>query len=181
MKYTINLLPQPEQTVVDKIVYFAFHYLRYILVITQFVVICVFFYRFRVDQEIVDLKDGLQQKRDIISATSTLLDEVEVVDRKITIAKGALSQQDSVNEMLTYFLSRIPQSFLINDVTIVSGTVRFSGQTQDIDSIQVFYDTLKAEKRFQNVVFESVNRTVDSYSFSFQLQNFTISDQENET
>jgi hypothetical protein len=181
MKYTINLLPQPEQTLIDKIVYFAFHYLRYILVITQFVVICVFFFRFKVDQEIVDLKDAISQKREIINATSTLLEEVEVVDGKLNVTGEILEEQDKVNSMLQYFIDSIPANFRVTRVTVLPDSIDFRGESRDIDTIQVFYDTLNNEQRFEEVVFEDVTRTVDSYSFSFRLINFKSESDPNET
>ena len=63
MKYQINLLQEKEKDISGKIIYFALHYLRYILVVTQIVVIAVFFYRFKIDQEVIDLRDELKQNR----------------------------------------------------------------------------------------------------------------------
>ncbi|PJB87766.1 hypothetical protein CO083_05355, partial [Candidatus Roizmanbacteria bacterium CG_4_9_14_0_8_um_filter_34_12] len=64
MKYKINLLLPKEKNWLDKVIYFGLNYLRYILVITQTVIIMVFFYRFKIDQEIVDLKDAVKQKQE---------------------------------------------------------------------------------------------------------------------
>ncbi len=57
MKYKINLLLKKEEGILDKIYIFLVNYLRYIIVITQFVVIGVFFYRLQVDQRVIDLKE----------------------------------------------------------------------------------------------------------------------------
>jgi len=82
MKYQINLLPKKEKDFVDRGIYFALHYLRYVLVLTQIVVIAVFFYRFQIDQEIIDLKDELTQKQEIVAVSAPLLSEAQVVDVK---------------------------------------------------------------------------------------------------
>ena len=73
MKYQINLLQEKEKDISGKIIYFALHYLRYILVVTQIVVIAVFFYRFKIDQEVIDLRDELKQKQEIVQVSSPLL------------------------------------------------------------------------------------------------------------
>ena len=65
MKYKINLITRRKEKVVDKVIYFVMNYLRYILVITQIIVIGVFFYRFKIDQEMVDLQEAVQQKKEI--------------------------------------------------------------------------------------------------------------------
>ncbi|MDO8741626.1 MAG: hypothetical protein Q7J11_00595, partial [Candidatus Roizmanbacteria bacterium] len=61
MKYKINLLEKKETSLLDKLTFFGLNYLRYIIVITQLVVIGVFFYRFQIDQSIIDLKEGVNQ------------------------------------------------------------------------------------------------------------------------
>ena len=91
MKYLINLFPSPEKSRTDKFIYFAFHYLRYILVITQFVAICVFFFRFKVDQDIVDLQEKADQKQSIIVATKDLLSRMQEVDAKKRIQNSTIS------------------------------------------------------------------------------------------
>jgi hypothetical protein len=181
MRYTINLFPQPERTVIDEVVYFAFHYLRYVLVITQFVVICVFFYRFKVDQEIVDLKDSLHNKREIIDSTATLLNEVRIVDGKINVANDLVIEQERTNIMVEYFFSKVPQEFELSGITIMPDSVSFTGETKDIDAIQIFYDSLNSDGRFEEVQFDEVTRALNSYSFSFQLSNYILSNKNNET
>ena len=94
MRYTINLFSPKDKSLEDKVLYFAFNYLRCILVITQLVVIYVFFYHFTVDQQIVDLKDTLNQKQEIVSVVAPLLKQAERVDSRIknarALAKGGI-------------------------------------------------------------------------------------------
>lgn len=174
MKYTINLLPKPEETIVDKVVYFSFHYLRYILVITQFVVICVFFYRFRVDQEIVDLKDGLTQKKEIINATTQLLNEVRIIDTKLNVAASILNEQDTLSGLFSYFITTLPSDFQINKITMRDDSISFEGYTQNVESIKQFEENVKAEGRFQEVKPESVERTRDGFTFTYSLNNYQV-------
>lgn len=82
MKYRINLLPQKETPLTEKIVYFALNYLRYIIVITQLVVIAVFFYRFQIDQKIIDLKESVDQKKEILQIVLPLLNQASNIDKK---------------------------------------------------------------------------------------------------
>ena len=64
MKYKINLLSKRlnKQSFLKKLNYFTYNYLRYILVITQLVVMSVLFFRFSIDQRIIDLKDEIYQQ-----------------------------------------------------------------------------------------------------------------------
>ncbi|MFZ2026464.1 MAG: hypothetical protein WAV30_04220, partial [Microgenomates group bacterium] len=101
MKYKINLLPEKEKDLLDKSIYFVLHYLRYVLVITQIVVISVFFYRFKIDQEIIDLKDELQQKQEIVAVSEPLLKEAEIVDIKTKQTREILVDQARFAESFT--------------------------------------------------------------------------------
>lgn len=175
MRYLINLFPAKEQSTIDKIIYFAFHYLRYILVITQFVVICVFFYRFKVDQEIVDLKDALNQKQQIVNATQLLIDEVKVVSKKVGEINTVFAQQDISQDLLSYFFDRFPANLRLTRVRLVDGSLDVDGVTDDPNSVRIFYDSLKSENRFKNINLKNVRKTEDGYAFSLELLNYQAS------
>lgn len=173
MKYYINLFPEKEKDAVDKIMYFAFHYLRYILVITQFVVICVFFFRFKVDQEIVDLKDGLQQKRQIIESTKSLLDEVAFLEVKTKSIGGIMKKQENFNSMYNYFVSSLPTDLVVTSLNFEPGLISCEGYSVNPATIQKFKDQLVAEKRFKTVNLESVRKSSTGFSFTLKLEQFT--------
>ncbi|MFS8159061.1 MAG: hypothetical protein ACMG6E_02395, partial [Candidatus Roizmanbacteria bacterium] len=78
----INLIPHKEKKFAEKVVYFLLHYLRYILVITQIVVILVFFLRFKIDQNVIDLEESYNQKQEILKLASPILDEAQAVSLK---------------------------------------------------------------------------------------------------
>jgi len=93
MRYYINLLPVDELSIGDHIVYFSFHYLRYVLVITQLVVACVFFYRFKVDQDIIDLRESVSQKKQIAIAMAPILQDISENGRKTNAISNMLKKQ----------------------------------------------------------------------------------------
>ena len=93
----------------DKVFYFALNYLRYIIVITQLVVIAVFFYRFQIDQKIIDLKEAVDQKKEIVNIVLPLLKEAERIDKKTTEIDKIINNQNSFSSMISY-LSVEPRS-----------------------------------------------------------------------
>lgn len=175
MRYLINLFPAKEQNTVDKIIYFGFHYLRYILVITQFVVICVFFYRFKVDQDIVDLKDGLQQKQQIVNATQKLLDEVKVVSTKVGNVKTVFAKQETSSTLYSYFFDRLPNTLTLKRFRLSGTSIEVEGVTDDANSVRIFYDSLKSENRFKEIELRNVRKEENGYTFSLRLQDFKAS------
>lgn len=173
MRYNINLFPPPEQTLLDRLIFFSFHYLRYILVITQLVVLSVFTYRFAVDQDIVDLKDSLKQKQEIITVSSPLLQQVVSTDKKTTIIKSLIKDQSSFSQMLAYYLERFPQDITAQKLSVAPNEIDLQGTAKQISTLQNFYNRLKKENRFKQIELKNVQRTEDGYSFLFNLKNFT--------
>lgn len=172
MKYYINLFPEKEKDAVDKIMYFAFHYLRYILVITQFIVICVFFFRFKVDQEIVDLKDGLQQKQQIIESTKSLLDEVAFLETKTQSLGSLMKKQENFNSMYNYFITSLPSDLVITSLNFTPSGISCDGYSINPATIQKFKEQLLNEKRFKTVNLESVRKSTTGFSFTLKLEEF---------
>ncbi len=173
MKYQINLFPPKELNFVDKAVYFSFNYLRYILVITQLVVISVFFYRFKIDQEIVDLKDSLQQKEEIVNVSNSLLRDVKAIDIKSRNITTVITQQDNFKAMTDYFLSGFPSAFFLTKLEIFNNGIRFDGTTTNIAVVRAYYLHLKAEKKFKTITLDNLRKSETSgYQFSFNLSNF---------
>lgn len=172
MKYLINLLPEKDKDATDKIIYFAFHYLRYILVITQFVAICVFFFRFKVDQQIVDQKDALIQKRAIVDATQLMLDEVKVLDTKINNIKVVLTRQDKTKAMYSYVFDALPSEIQISKMYMKDMIVDIEGLSTNIDVVKNLYERMDREKRFQSVKLTSVDKREEGYIFRLTLTKY---------
>ena len=174
MKYLINLFPTPEKTTADKIVYFAFHYLRYILVITQFVAICVFFFRFKVDQDIVDLKDKLNQKESIIVATKDLLDRVQQVDTKMKHVTILLDTQEEFSSEYNYIYTKLPPELRISQMSLSREGIVLQGVSQNIDPVKQLYDNLQKEKRFKTIDLSNIEKKDDGFIFNLSLSGFTL-------
>ncbi len=172
MKYKINLFPTPKQTFLDRIIYFSFNYLRYILVITQLVVVGVFTFRFTVDQEIVDLKDKLKQKQDIVQVSSPLIKEGVIIDNKIKNVKDLLTKQKKFNDMLAYYLSVFPEEVVATSITIDDDQIILQGNTSDPTILQSYYNRLKKDQKFKDVQLRNLQKSDTGFTFSLSLKMY---------
>lgn len=172
MKYRINLLPTKELTALDRVIFFSFNYLRYILVITQLVVICVFLFRFNVDQEIVDAKDTLQQKLEIIKVSKPLLDEGERLYKRSDNITQILSDQNSQVTMLNYVLQIFPTDLYLTDLEINKNSALLKGVTTNVDAIKEFNQRIQSDKKFGDAELLFITKAPDGFEFSFRLNNF---------
>ncbi|PIZ63579.1 hypothetical protein COY16_01530 [Candidatus Roizmanbacteria bacterium CG_4_10_14_0_2_um_filter_39_13] len=174
MKYLINLFPAPEKNRTDKIIYFAFHYLRYILVITQFVAICVFFFRFKVDQDIVDLQEKADQKQSIIVATKDLLSRVQEVDAKMKQVTILLDKQESFQSEYNYISNKLPQEIRLSSFQLSGDGVVLQGVSELIDPVKTLYDDLQTEKRFKKIDLSNIEKSEEGFIFNMNLSEFTL-------
>lgn len=172
MRYNINLLPKKKEDIVDKALFFSLHYLRYILVITQFFVVCVFFFRFRVDQEIVDLKDELSKQKTTIERAVPILQEANRLDFRLTEIKTIFSLQEQSKGSLDYFISRLPQSVTVSSLTLRGASLDVAGFSSDAQEIERFYDTIENEAQFKTIELSNIRKADDVFSFSMELQNY---------
>lgn len=172
MKNKINLLLPKEQDLSDKILYFSLHYLRYILVITQIVVIGVFFYRFQIDQQIIDLKDELVQKQEIVAVSQPLVDEARSIDRKIKSSREILQRQEDIKGMTNYLFSLFPKGLHLTDMKIGINMIDFRGISDSPVILQLFLNRLRKDSRFNSIELKNINKTTNGFSFSFTLADY---------
>ena len=165
----INLFPVSERTFSEKVLYFSLHYLRYIIVLTQITVIAVFFFRFKVDQEIIDLKEKVTQKQEIFKITKPLLTEAKNVEKKLSNIKTLIDQQAVFNANLGFVFSSIPEGMTLNEVGIDNKQVYMKGEAISVLQIKHVYDIFNEDKRFKEAAISALEKDKLTGIFSFVL------------
>ncbi|MBI3620023.1 hypothetical protein HY214_02665 [Candidatus Roizmanbacteria bacterium] len=167
MKYHINLLTLKKPNALDRTVFFAMNYLRYILVITQIVVIMVFLYKLKVDQEIIDLQDAVNQKKEIVEIAQPLVSQAKEVDFKLTQIKAVITTQDKILKSLSYLLATFPKDFFLDTLTQENGDILMKGHTTNAPLINVYLNKVQKEKKFISATLDSIQRVDTGYQFTF--------------
>ncbi len=172
MKYKINLLREKKDSTTDRVIYFSLNYLRYILVITQIIVIFVFFYRFKVDQEIIDLKEAVEQKKEIVEISNSLLKDASATELKINQIKPILKKQEYLTKELDYILSIFPETVYLSKMTIDDEKITLDCWTSDSSVIKLFYQRLLKEKKFKEINLINLKKTEINYTFTVILTKY---------
>lgn len=168
-KVNINLLTKKEEKLVNKVVYFGLHYLRYIIVITQIIVIGVFFYRFKIDQEIIDLKEKVQQKKEIFKITQPLLDEAQLINKESTFIQDVLAKQSNFNEDTQYIFNNIPSEMILNNVSVDEKAIVIEGISQSSNRIKQLTEILQKSNKFKEVQISKIDKSETGYQFSINM------------
>ncbi|OGK39808.1 hypothetical protein A3F34_01080 [Candidatus Roizmanbacteria bacterium RIFCSPHIGHO2_12_FULL_44_10] len=171
---TINLLPKREKRVTDKLLYFLLHYFRYVIVVTQIVVIGVFFYRFSEDQKIIDQKESFKQKQQILNITLPLVEEAEAVQRKTLQIDELLSNQDTFIERFDYVISVVPQDIVLIGFEVGETAIKLNGTSQGLLSVRSLNKRLQQRKEFSNARIITVERNdIGGFLFSISIDFVT--------
>lgn len=173
MKYHINLVSRREQSIVDKTLYFFLNYVRYILVITQLTVIGVLFFRFKIDQSIIDLKDSIEQKKEIIKVFQPSFEEAARVNTQLTAIQTIVTDQSRQNASLDYLLSRFPRDVYLNRMDLDDGTYTLSGITLNSQVLRDYYSLLLRENKFKVVELSNIKRDESGYTFTLKAAKYT--------
>src|SRR3989344_355592 len=72
-KYRFNLLDKKAKNIIGEVSGFLNDYARYIIVLTQLLVLVVFFVKIILDQTVIDLKEAIDQKNQIILTSKEMI------------------------------------------------------------------------------------------------------------
>ena len=170
MKKKINLLPEKKRNFLDILIYFILHYFRYIIVITQIVVISVFFFRFYIDQKILDQKEIFKQKQQILTITYPLVAEAKALEQRTNQVRSILNKQTYFNEYYTLITKSIPADVTLSSITLNETSVQLSGISGSPKSIIALKAKLEASNKFALVAIIKVDRNKDN-TFEFQINS----------
>lgn len=165
-KDSINLLPEKSRNITEKILYFALHYLRYIIVITQIVVISVFFFRFTIDQRIIDLKERVNQKQEIIKITSPIIVEAREVSSKMTYVKKQIGMQNAFLTNIDNVFSVIPTEISLFEFEVNEKNVLLRGKSTTIEAVRYLHGVLQKKPGFKKVSIDTVVKDQNGFVFS---------------
>jgi len=146
------------------------NYLRYILVITQIVVIGVFFYKFKTDQDIVDLNEAIDQKKEIVSVSQPLIKEASQIEFKLTEIQKIINKQDKFSAYFNYIISVFPEDLFLKSL-VFSNDKEFvlEGYSLQPEIINKFYTRLKKSNKFKNVILKYLKKADYQYDFAIEM------------
>src|SRR5687768_11859166 len=91
----INLLTKEDfdATLLGQFFHWALSYGRYIIIFTQIIVLGVFFMRFVLDREHIDLKESVMEKQALISSIADVENEIRSIQNRLLKIKGIETTQ----------------------------------------------------------------------------------------
>lgn len=156
--FRINLLIKKEKLFFSEAVFFLNSYAKYIIVITQLLVLAVFFVKIVLDQSVIDLKEAVDQKNYIILSAEEMIQNNNHFAQRLKDITDIIKTNDIVYSIINTALSNIPKSITLKKINFDGKLLIMNGQTTeplDIQKLQLrLTKKTNLETRITNIVKE---------------------------
>jgi len=169
-RFRINLLVKKERRVLNEAITYLNSYAKYVIVLTQIVVLVVFFIKIILDQTVIDLKETIDQKNQIILTAQEMIDNNNLLAKKLIEIDKVLQTNDFRYKTLSTTLKNIPSSISIKTISMREDRLTLEGIGSDPVDIQRLQNRLSS-KLTSKVTVVSITKEVDRYVFQLDIRN----------
>lgn len=157
----INLIGQEDlsHTPQGRIVQWAMTYGRYMIILTEVIVLAAFVSRFTLDRKLTDLKEEITQKQAIIEANAELEMQIRTVQAQTDQVKKLIDGQAQPINILTLVESFLPLDVYLESLDIKQSTLNAKATAKTTGGFAQLLANLKSLKQLTNVGIGSVERT----------------------
>lgn len=166
----INLLSPSHgnNSITEQLLTWALTYGRYIIIITQIIVLSVFFARFKLDRDQTDLKDAALEKQALIEQISEFEKDVKTLQKKIEYVKQSTVNQELLTSITGYLEEKIPSDIVFINLNLTPDKISFSAESPDLLAFSSLLKTMQYEDRFTDIILENINRR-NNGSLNFKI------------
>lgn len=171
MAAQINLLPKKElaESALGKLLKFSLTYGRYIIVGTQLIVLLAFFSRFKLDRELTDLQDSVEQKYAIVTSLTEFESEVRLLQERIDQIRELKENHNLIRLSLESIKSILPPGNTLLKLNIGEENITATGVSQNEQSLAFLINQVNSSDLFSSVEFGRINKRKDSGEIDFSV------------
>lgn len=165
----INLLPGDdlEKAPLGKFLKWALTYGRYIVVITELIVLLVFFSRFKLDRDLFDLSDSINRKKTIIESSALFEEKVRRLQIRLHTVASLIEKTSRPSEYLAFLTASLPQGVTLVSLRAQGSTVTLSGTTISEAGIATLVSVLSKDSRVRAINVNNLNKDSKTNLLSF--------------
>jgi len=170
-KTKVNLFPKTgfENTNAGKLLNWATSTGRWIVVLTEFVVICAFLSRFYFDTKLSNLFDSLRQKKAMVSSMANFEQEFLLVQEKAKLIKGILAEEQRPSVIVNQVSQLIPLDVTFNAIQIEKSNLRISGNSLSEQGISLLLTGIKRQPNFSQISLGTISQKEFAPGINFEI------------
>lgn len=149
----INLLPQEEfeASVTGRILRWAMTTFRYIVIVTELIVMGAFLSRFWLDAKNSDLNDSIKTKAAQIATQKEFEKTFRDLQGRLKIVSD-LGKENPPTSTLDKIISKTPPNVVFQNISYQESAIQIKAVSGSEIGVAQFLSNLKAEKDFKDVV-----------------------------
>lgn len=154
LKTSIELLPQEEweKTTFGKVLNWSLTIGRWIVIVTELVVILAFLSRFKLDRDLTDLNEKVKQQQAIITASSAFEKEFRLLQKRVKTIEDLRLQQLESEKVLNELASLTPLDVTLSDIRIDKNQVSLKANALSEAGLSTLISNLKKSSQFDKVM-----------------------------
>ncbi len=170
---SINLLIQKDfdLTLVGRFLRWSLTYGRYIIVCTEIVVLLAFIWRFRLDRQITDLNEEIEQKQAIIQANQEFEMAFRNLQKRTEQIGSLFDNQDLSVQIIKHLEAITPQGVRFSAFSMDERKVSITATATSNSNLAFFLSNLKSSSYLTNINITSLTqKTTGTSETSFQIE-----------
>jgi Tfp pilus assembly protein PilN len=173
-KTTIEFIPQEdwEKTYFGKLLKWVLTAGRYIVIITELIVILAFLSRFKLDRDLTDLNEKVKQQQAIINASAQFEKEFRFLQKRLSTTEGLRKTQLETNQVLTELGGLTPVDVYLDNFAVAGKQVSLTATALSEAGLGTFLNNLKASPKFTKLTLSKVSSEIEKgVGISFELRS----------
>jgi len=157
-KSTIEFLPKEnwEKTTAGKILKWALSVGRYIVILTELVVILAFLSRFKFDRELTDLHEDIKQKQTVVEASQDFEQEFRLLQKRLLALNDLGKKRLQSTQVLTDLTDCLPIDTYLADLNISKENVSLAATALSANGLATLINQLQQSILFENIALTNV-------------------------
>lgn len=158
-KREIELIPKEEweKKPLGRFLKWALTVGRYIVIITELIVILAFLSRFKLDRDLTDLYEEIKQKQAIVESASDLESDVRFLQKRLATIQILEKKQLGTARVLEELTRLTPLDVSFTNLSSTSQEINFSATALSEAGMATFLKNLEASTRFENLDLSQVS------------------------
>lgn len=160
LRLDINLIGSDDfsRTPVGRVITWATTYGRYIMILTEIVVLLAFISRFSLDRKLTDLNEEIAQKQAIIEANIGLEESIRSLQAKLTNIRTLIIAGSGPATTLKDLAQSLPPDVYLSTLEISQTSAKMTVNAGTTTGIATFLASLQANPRFTDIELGDISK-----------------------
>ncbi len=156
---TIEFVPQEdwEKTSFGKFLKWLLSAGRWIIIVTELIVILAFLSRFKLDRDLTDLNESLKQKQAIINSSSEFEKDFRFLQKRLTTIESLQKSQNEADQILNIFAEITPVGVQLSNFSYVDKKISLAASAKSESALATFLKNLKESPKLENLSLSKIS------------------------